>query len=212
MNILERGGKYAAMFALMLSICCSASGQAPELSPASLPQPMTTPAPPLYTLEDGLLEWPPPAGDTQYAEIDGKHLHQFVVEQAAISDHYRDKGHPQFWGRIIGTSSDEEDMQWLVAKFKSIGLSDVRIQSFDLPPQLLPQSWEVTAKSEDKNLHLDRSAQPAYLSPGTAPEGIDLEAVWAGTGSEADFAGRDVRAKPYLCLLWLCQDPCRTRW
>jgi hypothetical protein len=110
MSILERGRKYAGMFALMLSICCSAGGQAPELSPASLPQPMTTPAPPLYTLEDGLLEWPLPARDTRYAAIDGKHLHKFVVEQAAISDHYRDKGHPQFWGRIIGTSSDEEDM------------------------------------------------------------------------------------------------------
>jgi hypothetical protein len=87
-----------------------------------------------------------------------------------------------------------------VAKFKSIGLSDVRIQSFDLPPQWLPQSWEVTTKSEDKTLHLDRSAQPAYLSPGTAPEGIDLEAVWAGTGSEADFAGRDVRGKAVFML------------
>jgi hypothetical protein len=39
------------------------------------------------------------------------------------------------------------------------------------------------------------SAQPFYRSNGTPPAGLDLEAVYVGLGSEADFAGRDVRGK-----------------
>jgi len=31
----------------------------------------------------------------------------------------------QFWGRIIGTSADAENQQWLLKKFTEIGLSDV---------------------------------------------------------------------------------------
>ena len=44
-------------------------------------------------------------------------------------------------------------------------------------------------------LQLDRSAAPAYGTPGTGPDGLDVDAVWVGTGSDADFAGRDVRGK-----------------
>src|SRR5580692_144172 len=83
---------------------------------------------PSGNLDDALLEWPLPPGEQRYGAIHGKHLHDLVVEQAAISRRYRDQGHPKFWGRIIGTSADAEDAEWLAAKFKAIGLSDVRIQ------------------------------------------------------------------------------------
>lgn len=148
-----------------------------------------------YKLEDALLRWPLPPGDQAYGSIDGHRLHEYVVDQSAIARRYRDHDHPQFWGRIIGTSADAEAAQWLADKFKQIGLSDVHLQPFDLTPQWMPQSWEITATGGGKTLRLDGSAQPAYLSVGTPPEGVDLEAVWAGTGSEADFAGRDVRGK-----------------
>jgi hypothetical protein len=55
-------------------------------------------------IEDALLEWPLPAGESVYGKIDGRHLHRYVEEQAAISRRYRDQGHPKFWGRIIGSS------------------------------------------------------------------------------------------------------------
>ena len=61
-----------------------------------------------------------------------------------ISRRYRDQGHPKFWGRIIGTSSDTESAEWLAGRFRAAGLSDVRIQPFDLAPQWMPQSWEVS--------------------------------------------------------------------
>ena len=149
----------------------------------------------LLAQQISFLEWPLPKGAEAYADIDGRHLHAYVVEQAAISRRYRDHGHPQFWGRITGTSGDAESADWLAAHFKRIGLSDVRIQPIDLPPQWTPDSWTITATAGDKTLQLDRSAHPAYGTPGTNGAGLDVEAVWAGTGSDADFAGRDVRGK-----------------
>ena len=100
---------------------------------------MTALAAPSAKLEDALLEWPLSAADRAYGKIDGRHLHQYVEEQASMSRRYRDQGHPKFWGRIIGSSADAENAGWLAAKFKSAGLSDVRIQPLDLPPQWFPQ-------------------------------------------------------------------------
>jgi len=107
-----------------------------QTSPSSAAAPHTTLlAAPSDKLEDALLEWPLPPGEQAYGKIGGKHLHQYVEEQAAISRRYRDQGHPRFWGRIIGTSADAESAEWLANKFKSFGLSDVRIQPLDLGPQ-----------------------------------------------------------------------------
>jgi hypothetical protein len=150
--------------------------------------------PALYPLQDGLLEWPLPASGRAYGAIDGKHIHQYVEHLTAISRRYRDAGHPQFWGRIIGTSADAESAKWVEDKFNQFGLSDVHIQPFDLVPQWMPQSWEITATGDDHTIHLD-TAQPAYQTPPTSGNGLDLEAAWVGTGSEADYVGRDVRGK-----------------
>jgi len=135
-----------------------------------------------------------------YSTIDGKHLWQYVREQADIAERYRDQGHPQFWGRIAGTSSDVEDAQWLLAKYRQAGLTDVHSQDvafFD--PQWAPESWEVTATAAGKTIELT-SAQPPYGAPATDGKTLDLPAVYVGLGSEADFAGRDVRGKAVLYL------------
>src|SRR5262249_45761075 len=75
--------------------------------------------PPVQKLEDAFVRWPVPSAQDAYASIDGKRIHQYVVDQANISRRYRDQGHPQFWGRIIGTSSDAESAQWVADKFKA---------------------------------------------------------------------------------------------
>ncbi len=149
--------------------------------------------------DDGLLRWALPPGAEAYADIDGRRLHEYVVEQAAISRRYRDQGQPRFWGRITGTSGDAESAEWLITKFREIGLSDVRAQSFDLEPQWMPLSWEVTVTAGGETMELE-SAQPAYRANPTPPQGLDLEAVYVGLGSEADFAGREVRGKAVLAL------------
>ena len=61
---------------------------------------------------------PLPASGKAYGTIDGRHLWQYVREQANIAERYRDQGHPQFWGRIAGTSGDLEDAQWVLTKYQ----------------------------------------------------------------------------------------------
>src|SRR4051794_16016160 len=162
----------------------------------------------LYNLEDGLLQWPLSAADKAYAAIDGRHLHQYVADMTAISRRYRDQGHPQFWGRIIGTSADDESQQWWLTKFKQFGLSDVHLQPFDLAPQWMPQSWSITAAAGGgKTLNLE-TAQPAYGTTGTTGDGLDVEAMWLGTGSEADYIGRDVRGK----AVFFASEPLPGSW
>lgn len=160
-------------------ISLAAAAQAPPKSPIS---------------EDALLEWPLPPGEQAYGTIDGKHLHRYVEEQAAISRRYRDQGHPKFWGRIIGSSADAENAEWLANKFKSFGMSDVHIQPLDLSPQWFPQKWDVTVSGGGKTLTLD-SAQPDYRANALPAGGIDVEAVYGGMGSDADLAGKDVKGK-----------------
>src|SRR6185503_17960056 len=112
---------------------------------ASTPQPgAVTPRAELYPRPDeAFLRWPLPEGAERYAALDGKRMHRDVVEQALISRRYRDNVHPKFWGRITGTSSDQESARWLAAKFETIGMSGVRIQPLDLEPQWMPQTWEM---------------------------------------------------------------------
>ena len=60
--------------------------------------------------------------------------------------------------------------EWLMAKFKAAGMSDVRSQPLDLVPQWFPQSWEVTSTGGGKTITLD-SAQPDYGTVGTPAGG-----------------------------------------
>lgn len=146
----------------------------------------------------GYLHWPIPASDAKYAAIDGHHIWQYVQEQAKIAEHYRDNGHPQFWGRIAGTSSDVADMQWLLNKYRQIGLTKTHAQTvryFD--PQWSARSWDVTVTVGNRSVKLT-SAEPSYGSPATNGKPLNLAIVYVGLGSEADFAGRDVRGKAVL--------------
>jgi hypothetical protein len=75
-----------------------------------------------------------------------------VKDYTAIARRYRDGGHPQFWGRIIGTSADVESAQYLLDRFKDIGLNDVRLQSLDLPSQWMAKSWAVTVGAAERSI------------------------------------------------------------
>jgi hypothetical protein len=80
-------------------------------------------------------------------------------------------------------------------RFRELGLTDVRQQIFDLPPQWMPRSWSVVAAGPAKTVKLE-TAQPTYQSVGTTGAGLDLEAVYVGMASDADLAlSRDVKGK-----------------
>lgn len=153
-----------------------------------------TPGQDVYDLDEAYLDWPLAPEDRAYSAIDGRRLHGYVREITAISRRYRDAGH-QFWGRIEGTSADAESAEWVAEQFRRIGL-DVRKQTFDLPPQWMPQSWSVTATSAGQTVSLG-TAQPANRTEGTRGT-LDVDAVYVGLGNAADFAGRDVRGKAVL--------------
>lgn len=174
-----------------------ASGQrgSAQQAPSASPQAAVTPRATLYPrLDDAFLRWPLPPGAERYGAIDGKRMHRDVVEQAMIARRYRDQGHPKYWGRIIGTSSDAESAEWLAAKFNAAGLSDVRIQPLDLDPQWTPRTWEAVVTGGGKTVRLE-TAQPFYGANALPAGGVDVEAVYGGLGSEADFAGKDVAGK-----------------
>lgn len=149
---------------------------------------------PLYVLEDSYVGWRLPPSEQAYASLDGKHLKEYVSDQAAISRRYRDNGHPQYWGRISGTEGDAENAKWLEDIFHKIGLAEVHQQYFDLPDQWMAQSWTINATAGARTIELT-SAQPAHRTAGTSAEGLDLEAVDVGLATNAELNAHDLHGK-----------------
>lgn len=151
------------------------------------------PLPPVLSVDDRYLEWPLAAKDQQYGSIDGRRLKTYVVDLAVIPERYRDQGH-QFWGRITGSSADTESQQYLIGKLKADGITDIRVQNIDLPPQWNPTSWKVTATGGDKTVVL-KTAQPMLSTQATPAGGLDLDVAYVGLGSDSDYLGKDVKGK-----------------
>src|SRR5579862_3883767 len=131
------------------------------------------PTEPLHT-RAAEVGWRLAPSEQAYASIDGDHLKKYVEELTAMSRRYRDNGHPQFWGRIIGTEADAENARWLMDRLKTIGLADVHEQAFDLPPQWMPKSWSVALTANGKSVTVD-TAQPTYLAVATPAGGLNVD-------------------------------------
>ncbi len=179
----------AAGCALVAVACTSlAAGQSPARRPV---RPIT---PHAYPLDDAhYLRWPLPASEQAYGRIDGARLKEWVGEIVAVSRKSRDEGNLE-WGRVAGLKSDQDIEQWVEDKFKRFGLQDIHRQYFDLPPQWIPTAWSLTATGGGKTLSFP-SARAAGGSQPTPAGGLELEAVWVGLGTDADFLGRDVKGK-----------------
>jgi hypothetical protein len=154
------------------------------------PNPIT--GPPIVPLAESYLRWPLPASAAKYGSIDGAHLKPYVEQLAAISRKSRDAGQ-QWWGRITGTPAHAEAQQLVASKLRSLGM-DVRLEETALPPVWFPTSWAVSAVSGAQTVSLT-TAHPVLRSSGTPASGLDLDAIYVGLGTPADFAGRDVRGK-----------------
>jgi hypothetical protein len=147
-----------------------------------------------YPLDDDhYLRWALPAGEEAYGRIVGQRLKARVEQITAISRRSRDDGE-RFWGRISGTKYDHMTEQLVEDAFREMGLQNIRRQWFDLPTQRFPTSWGMTATGGGRTLDL-QTVQPARESAAAPSGGLELEPVWVGLGTEADFKGRDVRGK-----------------
>jgi hypothetical protein len=147
--------------------------------------------PTVWPADEDYLRWPLPEGAERYAAIEGARIKGDVKALAAIARKSQTGGN-QYWGRITGTATDKETTDWMAEQFQRVGLEQVRVQEFDLPPQWFPTSWSVTAVAGDVVVKL-QSAFPLFNSVGVPP--TELEPVWVGTGTPADFRDRDVRGK-----------------
>jgi Peptidase family M28 len=187
-------GIIAILLVAAAAIAMRVGGRAQSLPvPAAAPQLLE---PPVKPLAESYLQWPLPTDMSEYGRIDGKHLFRYVEELAAISDKSRDAG-DQWWGRITGTPAHAETQQMLASKFKSLGLSDVRLEEYALPPAWFPTAWEVNAQQGGRTAAL-KTAHPVLRASATPPGGLDLEPVYVGLGTPADFTGRDVRGKAVI--------------
>ncbi len=193
---------------LALAVTGATDADALEAAPAAratIAQSLAVPPFPLSRIEQTLIEFPLPKGEEVYGAIDGKKMHRYVVELADISRKYRDAGHPRFWGRIIGTSGERDTEQWLASKFTAIGLTDVKVQAIDLVPQWFPKEWDAQMTADGRTINLT-SAQPAYGAESLPAGGVELDAIYVGLGSDADFIGRDVKGKAVFIAEILGQD------
>ena len=117
--------------------------------PAQVPATPPLLAPPVKPLADSYLQWPLPESARQYLRIDGRHLHAYVEELAAIST---GAAKPATSGGAASPAAAHAQTQnMLAAKFKSLGLSDVRLEEYPLPPAWFPTSWQV-ARPRPKGL------------------------------------------------------------
>ena len=132
-------------------------------------------------------------GDDQvYERIDGRRIKNWMNEVVAFSRQSRDDGN-KYWGRISGTPYERMTAGWTEAKFRDLGLEDIRTHEFELGPQWFPVDWDITASNDGDTLGF-ASANPAMRGTDI-PHTIEAEAVWVGLGTAADFSGRDVDGK-----------------
>ena len=157
------------------------------------PRPAQPPVKPhTYDLDSTYIRMPLLAADQAYGRIEGARLKQYVNEITGVSRKSRDDGE-KYWGRIAGTKYDDMIEGWVEQKFKEFGLQNVNRQYFELTPQFFPTNWSLTATGGGKNVTF-ATIRPAGRAT-TPATGLDLEPVWVGLGTEADFAGRDVKGK-----------------
>src|SRR5262245_23291581 len=111
--------------ALATAVCAAMLGGTPAAQNPDGTRVRATPAGPVEPPHHRSAEvgWRLAPPEQKYAAIDGAHLKTYVSELTAISRRYRDNGHPQYWGRIIGTSADNENAEWLMHRFRRIGLT-----------------------------------------------------------------------------------------
>jgi len=186
-----RAAAAAAIFAALVAVGTRTGADEQASATPSATQPLL--GPPIRPLADSYLQWPLPESAREYGGIDGHHLHAYVDELAAISRKSREAGN-QWWGRITGTPAHAETQSMLLATFKSLGLTDSRLEEYPLPPTWFPTKWEVRVSQAGKTIAL-KTAHPVLRASPTPAGGLDLDAVYVGLGTPADFAGRDVRGK-----------------
>ncbi len=105
-----------------------------------------------------------------------------------------------FGSRVTGYPGERKAAEWVLNKFKDIGLKDVKGPvRFDVPVPMDEEQTLLTvegAKSESFPLY---PLWPNLVrTPQTPPEGIEGKLIYAGKGSAAEYNGKDVQGSIVL--------------
>src|ERR1700739_3043586 len=104
-----------------------------------------------HVKDEAYIPAPLPESLRAYADISGAKMKAMVEEIVAISLKSRDDGN-RYWGRIAGTKYETMTGDLMEAKFRKLGLTDIRRPEFALPPQWVPSDWDLTATAGGKTL------------------------------------------------------------
>ena len=181
-------------FAFVVLVAAGSALVAQQAPPNPLGQPLLDAAG--HLRDDAFIRIPLRPEDAQYADIEGDRLKALLLEVDAISLADRDVG-TVFWGRNVGTSGHVATQDWVEGHFRRNGLDNVYRQSFDLNPVWQPTAWKLTFAVGDETFALE-SARPPQGAESTPEEGLELDLVWLGGGSAADYFGRRVEGKAVL--------------
>ncbi|WP_394834415.1 M28 family peptidase [Pendulispora rubella] len=100
-------------------------------------------------------------------------------------------------GRVTGSPAAARAVKWAAEKLRTIGVDEVRTESFRMPFLWLPDRAEATATAPES------FAIPTVASPGTAsmPAAVEAPLLDAGHGTAEDFAKLGARAKGAFVLI-----------
>ena len=191
---LSRTLAFTASFGFLLALAVLGA-QAPGGTPPP-PNPLGDPLleSPEHVREDAFYKVPLQPEDRKYGDIDGMRMKAVVREAATISQRDKARG-TLFWGRNVGFRGHDETQDWVEGYFHRYGLQEVHRKPFDLPPQWMAKSYDISFSNGSQRFVL-KTARPAEDAPSTAA--TEFEIVWVNEGTAADFVGRDVRGKAVL--------------
>ncbi len=146
--------------------------------------------------EDAFIRIPLRAEDQKYADIDGRWMKEVLRELIQFSQDDRNSGR-LFWGRNLGTSAHELSQDWAEQNFRELGLEDINRRSFALEPVWQLNRWSIEF-IQGENVFTLPSSRPPEKTLSTSTFGSTYDLIWLGTGTEADYLGRDVTGKAVL--------------
>src|ERR1700687_4811585 len=94
----------------------------------------------LFIADEDYIRFPLPQGAEAYADVDALKIKAMIGEITAISRKSRDDGN-QDWGRIPGTPYDRMMQDWVMSRFKALGLEDVGRQEISMHALWYPTAW-----------------------------------------------------------------------
>jgi hypothetical protein len=128
---------------------------------------------------------PPAATDPQPSARTGADAYRYLLEYTALGLHR------------TGTEGGTRVIDWLSTELRNSGLQ-VTVEPFSFT-QFVPRTASLRLSSDAA----DTASFPYWYSGRTAPGGVTAALINVGNGTDADFAGRDLRGRIVLASIAL---------